>query len=96
LGLAGDGPLPFAQIAWTGLSVCGARLVSSGLGGIQILDKDMAPVNLAGPSDAAPTGSAVFDSRFFGTTGAGVSASLGGAVLIQDDTGIISKLFVTN
>ncbi len=94
--LAGDGPLPFAQITWTGLRVCGARLVSTGQGAFQITAADGGRVNFAGASETSSDGAATFDSRFFGTRGAGLPTSVGGALLILGDTGALSAVFVAN
>ena len=91
-GLGADAP--FQTVTWKGVRVCGARIVSSGQGGFQLADDKGEPVNFAGASDDSPSGSAIFDGRFFGSSAVGTPTSVGGGVLIQGDSGLISGVFV--
>lgn len=91
----GDGgALPFVTLEWLGLTVCGARIGSSGAGSFEFFDREDSPVNFAGGEDGSPASSAEFNSRFFGLSDTTRPQSFGGGFLVQGDSGVASAVFV--
>ncbi len=91
-GTAGE--LPFAKIDWTGIGMCGARLGSNGQGGFRTSDAGGRVVNFAGPGAGSPDGSAVLNAGFIGVAdGTAQPAGIGGVLLIQGDSGVVSGVF---
>jgi hypothetical protein len=90
---AGDGA-PFASLEWTGIGMCNVRLGSTGQGGFRMAGPGGEVVNLAGPGAGSPGGSAVLDASFYGFDAATAQpAGVGGVLLIQGDTGLVSGVF---
>lgn len=84
----------FSEIAWSGLGLCNTRLASAGRGGFQFRNPDGRAVNFAGASAVSPWGTAILDATLYGyDSGSGRPAAIGGIVLIQGDTGLVSGIF---
>lgn len=84
----------FGEISWSGLGLCNTRLASAGRGGFQFRAADGRAVNFAGASAASPAGTAILDATLYGYDSTrGRPAAIGGIVLIQGDTGLVSGIF---
>ncbi len=85
--VAGDGTeLPFATVTWSGLGLCGTRLVSTGRGSVRVTADDGRIVTPFGP-EGAPT-AALSTLNGFLTSGEGrgdAPRGAGGVLLIQGD-----------
>jgi hypothetical protein len=91
------GALPFAEIGWTGIGMCGPRLGSNGQGGFRTTGPDGRAVSFVGPGDGAAGGSAMVNATFYGVDEAAARpAGLAGVLLIQGDSGVISGIFAAS
>jgi hypothetical protein len=91
------GTLPFAEIGWTGIGMCGPRLGSNGQGGFRTTGADGRAVSFVGPGDGAPGGTAMVNAAFYGVdTAVARPAGIAGVLLIQGDSGVISGIFAAS
>ena len=91
------GALPFAEIGWTGIGMCGPRIGSTGQGGFRTTGPDGRAVSFTGPGDGAAGGSAMVNATFYGVDEAVARpAGVAGVLLIQGDSGVISGIFAAN
>jgi len=82
-------------LAWSGLKVCAARIVSTGGGGVALLDAIGGAAAVVGPPGAAPGGAARLDARFYGQAADGMPSAVAGAFLIGGDAGVLHGVFMT-
>jgi hypothetical protein len=86
--------LPFAQLEWSGIGMCGSLIGSNGQGGFRTSDAEGRSVNFAGAGGGSPRGAAVLNAALYGVSDAKPSpAAIGGVLLIQGDQGVISGAF---
>ncbi len=85
-----DAAPDMAEIAWTGLKVCGGRLVSTGAGRLGFRDGAGAAVDVVGPPGG---GQARLRATLYGQGEDGFPAAAGGAFLVTGDAGAASGVF---
>lgn len=94
---AAGADLPFDSLAWSGIGLCNTRVATSGQGRFQTRNGDGRAVNFTGSGAGAPAGAAVLDATLYGfDETAGLPAEIGGVLLIQGDSGIISGIFAAD
>ena len=87
--------LPFANMRWTRLGTCGARLISSGQGVVSLYDASARRVPTLGPGADPTAGILLFEASQFAPTANSGPFAVGGVLAIQGDTSSLTAAFLS-